>query len=66
MRAAGFTTADLGDLTGARAVGVTGAYVREMRARGYEGDLDDFIALKSVVGRQAPPVPPSPPRPPGN
>jgi hypothetical protein len=66
MRAAGFGTADLGDLTGARAVGVSGAYVRQMRLQGYDGDLDDFIALKSIVGNRPPPVPPVPPRPPGN
>ena len=68
MRAAGFGTADLGDLTGARAVGVTGEYIRQMRLSGYDGDLDDYIRLKSVVGgnRPAPPSPPSaPPRPPG-
>jgi beta-lactamase regulating signal transducer with metallopeptidase domain len=66
MRAAGFVNADLGDLTGARAVGVTGAYIRQMRLQGYDGDLDDFIALKSVVGNRPPPVPPAPPRPPGS
>lgn len=60
MRAAGFNDADLSDLTGARAVGVTGAYIREMRANGYDGDLQDFTALKSMVGR-APPAPPRPP-----
>ena len=70
MRAAGFGDADLSDLTGARAVGVTGAYVRQMRLAGYDGDLSDFIALRSLKdGRRPrpslPPLPPSPPRPPG-
>ena len=66
MRAAGFGDADLGDLTGARAVRVTGAYIRQMRLQGYDGDLDDFIALRAVAGNRPPPVPPTPPRPPGN
>jgi hypothetical protein len=69
MRAAGFGDADLGDLTGARAVGITGDYVRQMRLAGYSGDLDDFIALRSLGGHRVrpalPPLPPAPPRPPG-
>ena len=66
MRAAGFGDADLSDLTGARAVGVTGEYVRAMRLQGYDGDLSDFTALRSVTKgrRPAPPYPPLPPRPP--
>jgi beta-lactamase regulating signal transducer with metallopeptidase domain len=65
MRGMGFADADLGDLTGARAVGVTSDYVREMRLQGYDGDLDDYIALRSVTGDRHPPRPPQPPRPPG-
>jgi beta-lactamase regulating signal transducer with metallopeptidase domain len=71
MRAVGFGDADLGDLTGARAVGVTGDYVRKMRLAGYEGDLSDFIALRSATAGRTPrptmpPLPPAPPpRPPG-
>jgi len=64
MRAAGFSDSDLSDLTGARAAGVTTAYVREMRAKGYDGDLEDFTAFKSLVGRSVPPAPPLPPQPP--
>jgi beta-lactamase regulating signal transducer with metallopeptidase domain len=66
MRAAGFGDADLGDLTGARALGVTGDYVRAMRLQGYDGDLSEFIALKSVTNNHRPPpsLPPLPPRPP--
>ena len=71
MRAVGFGDADLSDLTGARAVGVTGDYVRRMRLAGYEGDLGDFIALRSATAGRTPrptlpPLPPAPPpRPPG-
>jgi len=67
IRAAGFGNADIGDLTGARAVGITGAYVRQMRLAGYDGDLGDFIALRSLGGKKLlrpnlPPLPPPPPR----
>ena len=67
MRAAGFGDADLGDLTGARAVGVTGDYVRQMRLAGYDGDLQDFISLRSAKDgrRPRPTLPPLPPAPPG-
>jgi len=69
IRAAGFGDADLGDLTGARAVGITGAYIRQMRLAGYDGDLGDFIALRSLSGAKRPrttltPLPPPPPPPP--
>ena len=67
MRAAGFGDADLSDLTGARAVGVSGSYIRQMRLAGYDGDLGDFIALRSLSGSKRirptmPPLPPAPPR----
>lgn len=67
MRAAGFGDADLGDLTGARAVGISGSYIRQMRLAGYDGDLGDFIALRSLSGSKRirptmPPIPPAPPR----
>jgi len=70
LRAAGLGDVDLGDLTGARAVGVTGEYVRQMRLAGYDGDLSDFIALRSTTGARMPrptlpPLPPPPPRRPG-
>jgi hypothetical protein len=70
MRAAGFGDTDLSDLTGARAVGITGDYVRQMRLAGYDGDLSDFIALRSLSGGKRPkpslpPLPPTPPRTPG-
>jgi beta-lactamase regulating signal transducer with metallopeptidase domain len=67
IRAAGFGDADLSDLTGARAVGITGEYIRQMRLAGYDGDLGDFIALRSLSGKKLPrpnlpPLPPPPPR----
>jgi beta-lactamase regulating signal transducer with metallopeptidase domain len=67
MRAAGFGDADLSDLTGARAVGISGSYIRQMRLAGYDGDLGDFIALRSLSGSKRvrptmPPLPPAPPR----
>jgi bla regulator protein BlaR1 len=70
MRGAGFGDADLSDLIGARAVGVTGEYIRQMRMAGYDGDIGDFIALRSARNghRPAPvlpPLPPAPPRTPG-
>ena len=64
MRGMGFADADLGDLTGARAVGITSDYIRAMRVAGYDGDLDDYIALRSVTGDRRGPRPPQPPRPP--
>jgi beta-lactamase regulating signal transducer with metallopeptidase domain len=67
MRAVGFGDADLSDLTGARAVGISGSYIRQMRLAGYDGDLGDFIALRSLSGSKRirptmPPIPPAPPR----
>jgi bla regulator protein BlaR1 len=74
MRGAGMGDADLDDLTGARAVGVTAEYIRKMRLQGYDGDLSDFTALKSLSKDKTklrlprPPrlshVPPPPPPPP--
>jgi beta-lactamase regulating signal transducer with metallopeptidase domain len=74
MRGAGMGDADLDDLTGARAVGVTAEYIRQMRLQGYDGDLSDFTALKSLSKDKTklrlprPPrlshVPPPPPPPP--
>jgi len=71
IRGAGFGDADLSDLTGARAVGITGEYVRQMRLAGYDGDLSDFIALRSMKDGHTPkpsltPLPPTPPRPPAH
>jgi len=46
--AAGFGNLDSDDLTEARAVGVTGDYVRALRAAGVAGDLEDFVQLRAV------------------
>jgi hypothetical protein len=58
--------ADLSDLTGARAVGVTAGYIQQMRLQGYDGDISDFTALRSLAKnrRPRPALPPLPPRPP--
>jgi beta-lactamase regulating signal transducer with metallopeptidase domain len=66
MRAAGMGDADLSDLTGARAVGVTAGYIQQMRLQGYDGDISDFTALRSLAKnrRPRPALPPLPPRPP--
>ena len=45
-------------------------YIRQMRMAGYDGDIGDFIALRSARNghRPAPvlpPLPPAPPRTPG-
>ncbi|MFL6760551.1 M56 family metallopeptidase [Sphingomonas sp.] len=45
---AGFPSITADQLTEARAVGVTGAYVRAMRATGLQGNIDDFIELRAV------------------
>lgn len=66
MRGVGFGDADIDDLTGARAVGVTGDYIRQMRVAGFDGDLDDFTAMRAVSRKDSrPPRPPRPPQPPG-
>ena len=67
MRAAGMGDADLSDLTGARAAGVTGAYIQQMRLQGYDGDIGEFTALRSLTNHHRPPpsMPPLPPKPPG-
>ena len=44
----GFPTIDADELIQARAVGVTGDYIRAMRAAGVRGDLDDFVQLRAV------------------
>jgi hypothetical protein len=36
------------NLTEARAVGVTGEYIREMRGAGLGGTLDDFVQMRAV------------------
>ena len=44
-----FSNLDAGDLTEARAVGVTGAYIREMRGAGFNSsDLDDYVEMRAV------------------
>jgi hypothetical protein len=48
MVAAGFRNIDDGELTEARAVGITGKYIREMRAAGVNASLDDFVELFAV------------------
>ena len=46
--ASGFPGIDADDLVQARAVGLTGGYVRAMRSAGVRGDFDDFIQLRAV------------------
>jgi len=46
--AAGFQNIDSDGLTEARAVGVTGDYVRALRSAGVTGDLDAFVQLRAV------------------
>lgn len=48
LAAAGFPHITADELTEARTVGVTGAYVSAMRSAGVEGNLDDFVKLRTV------------------
>ena len=46
--AAGFPSITADGLMEARAIGLTGDYVRAMRAAGVQGTLDDFVQLRAV------------------
>ena len=46
--AAGFPSIDADGLVEARAIGITGGYIRAMRAAGVQGDMDDFVQLRAV------------------
>jgi beta-lactamase regulating signal transducer with metallopeptidase domain len=48
LASAGFANLDADELTEARAIGVTGAYVRAMRGAGYNGDLDEFVEMRAL------------------
>jgi hypothetical protein len=48
MVTAGFPSITASELMEARAVGLSGDYVRAMKAAGIQGDLDDFVELRSV------------------
>ena len=48
LAAAGFPSITAEELMEARAVALTGDYVRAMRSAGIQGDLDDFVELHSV------------------
>jgi len=48
LAAAGFPSITADELMEARAVGLSGDYVRAMRSAGIQGDLDDFVELRSV------------------
>jgi beta-lactamase regulating signal transducer with metallopeptidase domain len=48
LATAGFPSITAEQLMAARAVGLTGEYVRAMRSAGIQGDLDDFVQLRSV------------------
>ena len=48
LAAAGFPSITADELMEARAVGLTGDYVRAMRSAGIQGALDDFVELRSV------------------
>jgi len=44
----GFPDVDSDELVQARAVGVTGGYVRSLKALGVRGDMDDFVQLRTL------------------
>ena len=46
--AAGFPDVDSDELVQARAVGVSGGYVRSLKALGVRGDMDDFVQLRAL------------------
>jgi hypothetical protein len=46
--AAGFPSITADELMEARAVGLSGDYVRAMKSAGIQGDLDDFVDLRAV------------------
>jgi hypothetical protein len=48
LAAAGFPSITADELMEARAIGLSGDYVRAMRSAGIRGDLDDFVELRSV------------------
>jgi beta-lactamase regulating signal transducer with metallopeptidase domain len=48
LAAAGFPSIGADQLMEARSIGLTGDYVRAMRASGIQGVLDDFIELRAV------------------
>jgi len=48
LAGAGFPSITADELMEARAVGLSGDYVRAMRSAGIRGDLDDFVELRSV------------------
>jgi hypothetical protein len=44
----GFPDVDSDELVQARAVGVSGGYVRSLKALGVRGDMDDFVQLRAL------------------
>jgi bla regulator protein blaR1 len=48
LAAAGFPAITADELMEARAIGLSGGYVRAMRSAGVQGDLDDFVQLRAV------------------
>jgi hypothetical protein len=48
LAVSGFRDIDSDDLIKARATGVTGGYVRSLKALGVRGDMDDFVQLRSL------------------
>ncbi len=48
LAAAGFPSISADELVQARAIGLTGDYVRAMRVVGVRGGLDDFVELRAV------------------
>ncbi len=46
--AAGFPDVDSDELVQARAVGVSGGYIRSLKALGVRGDMDDFVQLRAL------------------
>jgi beta-lactamase regulating signal transducer with metallopeptidase domain len=45
---AGFPNISADDIVGARAVGLSGSYIRAMKSAGVRGDLDDFTQLRAM------------------